>query len=47
MKRIRSVRDNEYVFFNDYYIKEGIIHEVTTTYSSKSNGVIRREKYES
>jgi len=30
-------------FFNDFYVKEGIIHEVTPPYSPKSNGVVERK----
>ena len=33
IKRIRSDRDGEYVSFNDYCVKEGIIHEVTTIFT--------------
>jgi len=43
IKRIRSDIDGEYVFFNDFYAKEGIIHEVTPLYSPKSNGVAKRK----
>jgi len=43
IKRIRSYRSGEYVSFNDYYVKEGIIHEVTSPYSPESNGVDERK----
>jgi len=42
-KKIRSDRGGEYVLFNDYCVKEGIIHEVTPPYSPKSNGVAERK----
>jgi len=29
IKRIRSDKGGKYVLFNDYCVKEGIIHEVT------------------
>jgi len=43
IKRIRSDRGGEYVLFNDYCVKEGIIHEVTSLYSFESNGVAERK----
>jgi len=43
IKRIRSDRGGEYVLFNDYCVKEGIIHEVTPPYSPESNGVDERK----
>jgi len=43
IKRIRSDKGGEYVLFNDYCVKESIIHEVTTPYSSESNGVVKRK----
>jgi len=43
IKRIRLDRGGEYVLFNDYRVKEGIIHEVTTPYSPESNGVVERK----
>jgi len=43
IKRIRSDRSGEYVLFNDYCVKEGIIHEVTPPYSLESNGVVERK----
>jgi len=43
IKRIRSDRGGEYVLFNDYCVKEGIIHEVTPPYSPESNGVAERK----
>jgi len=43
IKRIRSNRGGEYVLFNDYYVKEGVIHEVTLSYSPGFNGVAERE----
>ena len=43
IKRIRSDRGGEYIPLNDYYEKEGIIHEVTPPYSSESNGVAERK----
>ena len=39
IKSIRSDRSGEYVSFNDYCVKEEIIHEVTPPYSPESNGV--------
>jgi len=33
IKRIRLDRGGEYVLFNDFCIKEDIIHEVTPPYS--------------
>jgi len=38
IKRIRSDRGGEYVLFNDYCVREDIIHEVTPPYSPESNG---------
>ena len=43
IKRIRSNRGCEYVLFNDYCVKECIIHEVIPLYSPKSNGVGERK----
>ena len=43
IKRIRSDRGGEYVLFNDFCVKEGIIHEVTPPYSPESNGVAERK----
>jgi len=43
IKRIRSDRDGEYVLFNEYYVREGIIHEVTPPYSLETNGVTERK----
>jgi len=43
IKRIRLDRGGEYVLFNDYCVKEGIIHEVTPPFSPKSNGVVERK----
>ena len=43
IKRIRSDRGGEYVLFNDYCVKEEIIHEVTPPYSPESNGVAERK----
>jgi len=37
IKRIKLDRRVEFVLFNDYYFKEGIIHEVTPTYSDESS----------
>jgi len=39
IKRIGSDRGGEYVLFNDYFVKEGINHELTPPYSPESNGV--------
>ena len=39
IKRLRSDRGGEYILFNEFCEKEGIIHEVTLPYSPKSNGV--------
>jgi len=43
IKRIRSDKGDEYVLFNDYCVKEGIIHEVTPPYSHESNGVAKKK----
>ena len=43
IKRIRLDRGGEYVSFNDYCVKKGIIHEVTPPYSPESNGVDERK----
>ena len=43
IKRIRSNRGGEYVLFNDFCVKEIIVHEVTPPYSSESNGVAERK----
>ena len=43
IKRIRSERGGEYVLFNEYCVREGIIHEVTPPYSPESNGVAKRK----
>ena len=43
IKRIGSDRGGEYVLFNDFCVKEGIIHEVTPPYSPESNGVVKRK----
>jgi len=43
IKKIRSDRGGEYILFNDYCVKEGIIHEVTPLYSPESNGVAERK----
>ena len=43
IKRIRSNRGGEYILFNDYCVKECIIHEVTPPYSPESNGVAERK----
>ncbi|OMO89770.1 Integrase, catalytic core [Corchorus capsularis] len=43
IKRVRSDRGGEYVLLNNYYEKEGIIHEVTPPYSPESNGVAERK----
>jgi len=40
---IRLDRGGEYVSFNDYCVKEGIIHEETPPYSPESNGVAERK----
>jgi len=45
IKRIRSYRCGDYVLFNDFSVKEDIIHEVTPPYSPESNGVTERENY--
>jgi len=42
IKRIRSYRGGEYVLFNEYCVRECIIHEVTPPYSLESNGVAER-----
>ena len=38
-----TYKGGEYVLFNDYCVKEGIIHEVTPPYSLESNGVAERK----
>jgi hypothetical protein len=43
IKRVRSDRGGEYISFNDFCEKEGIIHEVTPPYSPESNGVAERK----
>jgi len=43
IKRITSDRGGECVLFNDYCVKEGIIHEVTPSYSPESNEVAERK----
>jgi len=43
IKRLRSDKDGEYILFNDFCEKEGIIHEVTPPYSPESNGVAERK----
>ena len=43
IKRIRSDRGGEYVLLNEYCEKEGIIHEITPSYSPESNGVAERK----
>jgi len=43
IKRVRSNKEGEYVIINYYYEKKGIIHEVTPSYSPKSNEVAERK----
>jgi len=43
IQRIRLDRGGEYVLFNNYCIKESIIHEVTSPYSTESNEVAERK----
>ena len=45
IKRLRSYRDGEYESnpFNAFCKEHGIIHEITPTYSSESNGVAERK----
>ena len=43
IKRVRSNRGGEYILFNEFCEKEGIIHEVTPPYSPQSNGVAERK----
>ena len=43
IKQVKSDRRGEYVLFNDFCEKEGIIHEVIIPYSPESNGVIERK----
>jgi transposase InsO family protein len=43
IKRVRSDRGGEYISFNDFCAKEGIIHEVTPPYSPESNGIAERK----
>jgi len=43
IKRIQSDRGGEYVLFNEYCVRECIIHEVTPPYSLESNGVVERK----
>ena len=41
IKRIRSDIGGEYIPLNDYYEKEGIIHEVTPPYSPESMELLK------
>ena len=43
IKRIRSNKGGEYIMFNEFCEKEGIIHEVTPLYSPKSNGQLKEK----
>jgi len=43
IKRIIADRGGEYVLFNDYCVKECIIHEVTPPCSPESNAVVERK----
>jgi len=43
IKRVRSDRGGEYISFNEFCEKEGIIHEITHPYSPESNGVAERK----
>ena len=43
IKRIRSNRGGTYISLNYYRENEGMIHEVTPPYSTKSNGVAERK----
>src|ERR1044072_4190668 len=43
IKRVRSDRGGEFIAFNDFCEKEGIIHEVTPPYSPESNSVAERK----
>ena len=43
IKRIRSNKGGEYVLFNEYCLREGIIYEVTLPYSPEFNGVAERK----
>jgi len=43
IKRLRSDRGGEYTFFNDFCEKEGIIHEVTPSYSLELNELAERK----
>jgi transposase InsO family protein len=45
IKRFRSNRGGEYLSngFNLFYVKHGIIHEITPLYSPQSNGVAGRK----
>jgi hypothetical protein len=43
IKRVRSDRGGEYISFNDFCEKEGILHEITPPYSPESNGVAERK----
>ena len=43
IKRIMSDKGGEYALFNDFCVKEGIIHEVIPPYSLESNGVAERK----
>ncbi|KAK7287237.1 hypothetical protein RIF29_00393 [Crotalaria pallida] len=41
IKRVRSDRGGEYILFNDYCEKEGIIHEVTPPYAERKNRTLK------
>jgi len=40
IKRIILDRGSEYVLFNEYCVREGIIHKVSPPYLLESNGVV-------
>jgi len=43
IKRIRLDKGGEYVLFNNYCVREGIIYEVTPPYSRESNGLAKKK----
>ena len=43
IKRVRSNRGSKFTLLNDFYGKEGIIHDLTLPYSPKSNEVVERK----
>ena len=44
IKRIRSDKGGDYVLFDGYCVREGIIHEINQPHSPESNVVAKRKK---